>query len=234
MTNTKGNETQQNDLKEKVKQEDILSETEKLILELESNPKVAKLIKDFDKHVKNFKLKDLIDNEKKMIEKVEQANKEKEEYLNLLQRFKADFENYKKRAQKLSDNSKQLSSERIVTKIIEPIEDLSRIVNFAIEKESDIVPVEGVEIVYNKLIRLLGDEQVTIIEPKVGTEFDPRIHEAILVDNSGKQQPGMVVQLLEKGYKIKDKIIRAAKVVVSSEEILQETELKEEEKNKEK
>ncbi|MHA1504736.1 MAG: nucleotide exchange factor GrpE [Candidatus Heimdallarchaeota archaeon] len=198
MTNTKDNDVQPNDLKEEVNQE-VLSETEKLIQELEDNPKVAKLIKEFDKQVKNFDLKKLIDNEKKMLEKVEQANKEKDEYLDLLQRFKADFENYKKRAQKLSDNSVQISSERIVTKIIDPIEDLSRIVNFASEKESDIIPLEGIEIVYNKFLRILKDEKVTIIDPKIGSEFDPRFHEAILIDNSGKQKPGMVVQLLEKG-----------------------------------
>ncbi|MHA1186196.1 MAG: nucleotide exchange factor GrpE [Candidatus Heimdallarchaeota archaeon] len=229
MTNTKDNDVQPNDLKEEVNQE-VLSETEKLIQELEDNPKVAKLIKEFDKQVKNFDLKKLIDNEKKMLEKVEQANKEKDEYLDLLQRFKADFENYKKRAQKLSDNSVQISSERIVTKIIDPVEDLSRIVNFASEKESDIIPLEGVEIVYNKFLRILKDEKVTIIDPKIGSEFDPRFHEAILIDNSGKQKPGMVVQLLEKGYKIKDKIIHAAKVVVSAEAIQQETETKEENK----
>jgi len=87
MTNTKDNDVQPNDLKEEVNQE-VLSETEKLIQELEDNPKVAKLIKEFDKQVKNFDLKKLIDNEKKMLEKVEQANKEKDEYLDLLQRFK--------------------------------------------------------------------------------------------------------------------------------------------------
>jgi len=221
MTNTKDNDVQPNDLKEEVNQE-VLSETEKLIQELEDNPKVAKLIKEFDKQVKNFDLKKLIDNEKKMLEKVEQANKEKDEYLDLLQRFKADFENYKKRAQKLSDNSVQIS--------IDPVEDLSRIVNFASEKESDIIPLEGIEIVYNKFLRILKDEKVTIIDPKIGSEFDPRFHEAILIDNSGKQKPGMVVQLLEKGYKIKDKIIHAAKVVVSAEAIQQETETKEENK----
>ena len=229
MTNTKDNDVQPNDLKEEVNQE-VLSETEKLIQELEADPKVAKLIKEFDKHVKNFDLKKLIDNEKKMLEKVEQANKEKDEYLDLLQRFKADFENYKKRAQKLSDNSVQISSERIVSKVIDPVEDLSRIVNFASDKESDIVPLEGIEIVYNKFLRILNDEEVTVIDPKIGSEFDPRIHEAILVDNSGNHKPGMIVQLLEKGYKIKDKIIRAAKVVVSAEAIQQETETKEENK----
>ena len=231
MTDTKDNKSQQKDLKDEIKQK-VLSETEKFIQELESDPKVAKLIKEFDKHVKDFDLKKLIDNEKLMMEKVEQANKEKDEYLDLLQRFKADFENYKKRAQKLSDNSVQLSSERIVSKVIEPVDDLSRIVNFALEKESDIAPLEGIQIVYNKLLRILVDEQVAIIEPKIGTEFDPRFHEAIVVDNSGKHQPGMVVQLLEKGYKIKDKIIRAAKVMVSNEAIQQETKTKEEE-NKE-
>ncbi|MHA1126022.1 MAG: nucleotide exchange factor GrpE [Candidatus Heimdallarchaeota archaeon] len=229
MTNTKDNEKQKNESKTEIERE-VLSETEQLIRELESNPKAAKLIKEFDKHVKNFNLKKLIDNEKKMLEKVDQANKEKDEYLDLLQRFKADFENYKKRAQKLSNNSVQLSSERIVTKVIDPIEDLSRIVDFASEKESDIVPLEGIDIVYNKLLRILEDEQVAIIEPKVGSEFDPRVHEAIVVDNSGKYKPGMVVQLLEKGYTIKGKIIHAAKVVVSAEAIQEETKTKEENK----
>jgi molecular chaperone GrpE len=230
LTDSKDNETK--DKKEEVSEtiEAVLSETEQLIQELEENPKTAKLIKELDKQVKNFNLKELIDNEKKMIKQVEAANKERDEYLDILQRFKADFENYKKRAQKLSDNSIQLSSERIVSKIIEPIDDLSRIVDFAKNKENDTVPYEGIDIVYNKLLRILDDEQVSIIEPKIGSEFDPKFHEAIVMDNSGKHEPGLVVQLFEKGYKIKDKIIRAAKVVVSGEKTKEEPEAEEENK----
>ncbi len=150
-----------------------------------------------------------------LINDLNQAQKEKNDYLAILQRFKADFENYKKRMEKDADANVRYSSERILSKIFEPIEDISRAIKFAKENSQETIPFEGIEIIYNKLTRVLDDESVEIIAPKQGDKFDPKYHEAVMVDESGKYDSDVVVQLFEQGYMIKGRVFRAAKVMVS-------------------
>lgn len=164
-----------------------------------------------------------------MITETEQAKKEKDEYLATLQRFKADFENYKKRAQKQADSNIRYSSERILDKILAPIENIDRAIKFAKDNEEETVPLEGIEVIYGKLLRVLEEEGVAIINPLEGEKFDPYYHEAVCVDATGKFEPELIVQLIERGYKIKEKVMHTAKVMVS----IEKEETKEEEKQSE-
>ena len=198
-------------------EETIVTEVEEIIKAMEKDPKTGKLIKELDKKLDGISLKDILIANKKMIEETHQAKKESEEYLSTLQRFKADFENYKKRAQKQADNSVRYSSEKILNKILNPIENIDRAIKFAKENKQESVPLEGISIIYEKLVRVLEEEGVAIINPQQGEKFDPHYHEAVCVDPSGKYDPGVVVQLLDKRYKIKEKVIHAAKVMVSAE-----------------
>ncbi len=192
-------------------------EVEEIINALEKDPKIEKLIKELDKKLDSISLKDILVSNKQMIEETKQAKKEKEEYLSTLQRFKADFENYKKRAQKQADDNVRFSSERILNKIFEPIENIDRAINFAQEKDQDFIPLEGLQIISDQLKRVLEEEGVSMINPQQGDKFDPYYHEAVCVDSSGNFESGIVVQLLEKGYKIKERVMNAAKVMVSTE-----------------
>ncbi len=219
----KKNETELNDNNiaketEITKDSQLISEIEAMIDKLETDSSAKKLIKEFDKKIKDFSLKELLVANKKMLLEVEQANKERDEYLSILQRFKADFENYKKRAQKQEINNVRYSSEKVLSKIFEPIEDIDRALKFAEESNLETVPFEGISIIHGKLLRVLEDEGVTLINPKKGNTFDPYYHEAISIDPSGNHEPGLVVKLFEKGYKIKDRVVRAAKVMVSTEQ----------------
>ncbi|NHK32519.1 MAG: nucleotide exchange factor GrpE [Asgard group archaeon] len=196
---------------------ELLSKVQHILQQFENNKKLAKLIKDFDKTAKDFSLQELLTNNLLMIELVDKAKKDRDEYLATLQRFKADFDNYKKRAEKQANYNIQLSSERILSKIFEPIEDLNRALDFAKEKNQEIIPLDGIEIIYNKLSRVLKDEGISEINPKQGEAFDPKYQEAICLDNSGKFDSEIVVQVFEKGYKLKEKVLRPAKVMVSAE-----------------
>ncbi len=211
------------------KEDTIVSEVEEIIKALEKDSKTQKLIKELDKTLDGISLKDILVTNKKMITEAEQAKKEKEEYLSLLQRFKADFENYKKRAQKHADNNVRYSSEKILSKIFNPIENIERAIEFAKENGKETVPLEGITIIHEKLTRILEEEGIALINPIQGEKFDPFYHEAVCVDSTGNFEPGVIVQLLEKGYKIKEKVMHAAKVMVSTEK----EETKEEEKQTE-
>ena len=209
-------------------EETIVSEIEEIIKALEKDSKTQKLIKELDKKLDGISLKDILVTNKKMIKETEQAKKEKEEYLSLLQRFKADFENYKKRAQKQADNNVRYSSEKILSKIFDPIEDIDRAIKFAKDNSQETIPLEGITIIHGKLSRVLEEEGMAIINPLKGETFDPYYHEAVCVDSTGNFDSGVIVQILEKGYKIKERVMHAAKVMVSAEK----EETKEEEKEK--
>jgi len=232
MTNTKDNEKKDNNISATktnttISNDDSKIEIEKVLAIYEKDPEIKKLIDKFDEKIPEMSLKDLLlEDQKRTIELLE-AQKQKEEYLSLLQRFKADFENYKKRSEKNHEMNIKLSSERIITKIFEPVEDLNRALSFAKENNNNTIPFEGIDIIHDKFSRILEDEGVVFIEPKKGDAFDPRYHEAFVADNSGKHEPNIVLQLFEKGYMIKDRVIHAAKVMVSTEKAVSEESLEE-------
>jgi len=204
-------ETEDNDL-------EAISRIQEILKKIDETPKAKKLLKEFDGQFKEISIREILETDEKLQEEIIAVKKERKEYLDSLQRFKADFENYKKRAQRQEESNIRYSSERILSKVFEPIEDLSRIIEFAQKNNEEKVPLEGIEMTFNKLLRILEDEGVSIINPKPGDSFDPQYHEAVCVDNSGKFGANKIVQQFEKGYKIKDRVIRASKVMVSSEE----------------
>lgn len=207
------------------KESELLLKVQSILQQFEDNKNLKKLMEDFDKIAKDFSLQELLTNNLLMIELVDKTKKERDEYLTLLQRFKADFENYKKRSEKQAQHNVQISSERILSKIFVPIEDINRAVEFAKENNKEIIPLDGVVIIYNKLSRVLENEGIVEINPKQDETFDPKHHEAICLDHSGKFSPNKIVQVIEKGYKLKERVLRAAKVMVSAE--VQEEVLKE-------
>ncbi|RLI68093.1 MAG: nucleotide exchange factor GrpE [Candidatus Gerdarchaeota archaeon] len=198
-------------------QEKLLAVVEETLAKVEERKELKELITKFDKKAKDFKFKDIIEQNAQLLEAVKNAEKERDDYLALLQRFKADFENYKKRAQKQAETNVRFSSEKIISKIFEPIEDIDRAIKFAQKNNHDTVPLEGLTIIYQKLSRILEDEGVKIINPVEGEKFDPRFHEAIVTDRSGRFEPDKVVKTIERGYMLNDRVLRAAKIMVSAE-----------------
>lgn len=197
---------------------EALSRIQEILKKIDETPKAKKLLKEFDGQLKDISIRDILETDEKLQEEILKVKKERKDYLDSLQRFKADFENYKKRAQKQEKSNIRYSTERILSKVFEPIDDLSRIIDFAVKNNEEKVPLEGLELTFKKLLKILDEESVSIINPQPGDVFDPQFHEAICVDNSGKFRANEIAQQFEKGYKIKNRVIRASKVMVSSEE----------------
>lgn len=206
-----------NDESTSAQKTNIISEVQQLLQKIEENTELLEILKEFDEKSTDFTFKDILEQNKQLIAEAERLTKERDNYLSTLQRFKADFENYKKRSQKHADNNIRISSERIIGKIFEPIEDIGRAIEFAKENKLEEVPLEGIEIIYGKLNRILEDEDVSLISPAEGDDFDPRYHEAICVDPTGSYPPDKIAKSLEKGYKIKERVLRAAKVMVGAQ-----------------
>ncbi|MDR3047327.1 MAG: nucleotide exchange factor GrpE [Bacteroidales bacterium] len=134
----------------------------------------------------------------------------KEKYLRLY----SEFDNYKKRTHKEKLELIFTASERVITDVLPIVDDFERAI-IANEKVEDITVLkDGFLLIYNKLHQLLKKNSVTEIGAK-GEVFDTDIHEAIAhIPVTEESEKGKVVDVTQKGYKINDKIIRYAKVVV--------------------
>jgi molecular chaperone GrpE len=129
-------------------------------------------------------------------------------------RLRADFENYKKRAEKENDTLKESSKAEMVLKLL-PIVDEFEIAISHMETSSDKDFKHGMEIIYSKLSDLLKKEGVEEME-SLGQNFDPYKHDAI---RQGEGEEGKITEVVQKGYLLKGKILRHAKVVVGKGEV---------------
>jgi len=126
----------------------------------------------------------------------------------------ADFENYKKRAAKEKEEWTKFANEDLIRGILPFIDNLERAVNHA-QKVSDTgVLIEGVRLTLQQLLQALNKFGLSTFE-SVGKPFDPTVHEAMLVVETDQHEPNQVVEEFQKGYLLKDRLLRPATVSVS-------------------
>jgi molecular chaperone GrpE len=142
-------------------------------------------------------------------EKIEQLEQQITEYKDKLQRSQADFENFKKRSIKEKQEFVKYANEGLILNVLEAYEDLGR----ALEVEKDEDLREGVELIYKKMDKILKDEGVEEIETE-HQKFDPYKHEALLTENNDDYENNEIIQDLQKGYTLNNKVIRYSKVIV--------------------
>lgn len=140
-----------------------------------------------------------------------QLEKEKKEYLFLM----AEFDNFRKRTVKEKSEIIKNGAENALKGLLPIVDDFERSLQ-AINEDSDASSIkEGVVLIYNKLIKYLEQNGVKAIASEPGTDFDTELHEAVTafpVDDESKK--GKVIDTVQKGYMINDKVLRHAKVVV--------------------
>jgi molecular chaperone GrpE len=144
--------------------------------------------------------------EEPVVDPLAEAEKQRDEYLDALQRLKAEFDNYRKRVARDQQELAARAHERLVADLLPVLDDLERAVNH----EGDIE--EGVRLVHRALADALAKEGLT----EIATEgaFDPHTQEALLAQPSEAEE-GTVIQVLQRGYKLGDRVLRPARVVVS-------------------
>ena len=137
----------------------------------------------------------------------------KDNYLRSL----ADLENYRKRAYKEKEDLRNAVAERLLSKLLPLMDDFERGLDLLKSTESGVVDdfYRGIELIYRNFQSLLEQEGVESFS-SVGVEFNPQLHEAVGIKETEDCLPNYVVSELAKGYKLKDKVIRHAKVVVSA------------------
>ncbi len=129
-----------------------------------------------------------------------------------LLRLAADFENYKKRAAREREEYVALANERLLKELLPVLDDLERALNAAEEHEEARLE-EGVRLVHRSLAALLQRNGVE--EIATDGKFDPHVHEALLAQPAEDCEQGDVLDVIQKGYKLGDRVVRPARVIVA-------------------
>jgi molecular chaperone GrpE len=145
-------------------------------------------------------------------EETEQVGEPEQEVDYRLLRLAADFDNYKKRAARERQEYVALANERLIAELIPILDDLERALS-AVEEHQEAQLEEGVRLVHRSLAGLLARHGVTPVE--TDGKFDPHVHEALLSQPSAAEE-GSVLDVVQKGYKLGDRVVRPARVVVAA------------------
>ena len=137
---------------------------------------------------------------------------ERDEYLALAQRVQADFDNYRKRAVRDQERLVVHAHERLVRELLPVLDDLERALDAA-ERHEEAKLVEGVKLVEQSLRNALQKEG--LVEIETDGMFDPHVHEALLTKPGNGAEPGAVVEVVQRGYRVGDKVVRPARVIVA-------------------
>jgi molecular chaperone GrpE len=140
------------------------------------------------------------------------AQKERDEYLELARRTKADFENFRKRVASDLEAAQVRGKVAVAREVIDAVDNLERALEAAGEGES---LAAGVEMVLGGLWETLSRNGVEVVDPK-GEKFDPNRHEALSTQPVEGTESGTIVEVLQKGYVLGEQLVRPARVVVSS------------------
>ncbi len=146
-------------------------------------------------------------------DKMAQAAKEAEEWKDKYLRLSAEFDNYRKRTLREKMDLIESGGEDVIKSMLSVMDDFDRALS-AMQSATDVASVrEGVELISQKMRDALRAKGVSEIEA-VGEALDTDLHEAVAKFPAGEEQKGKVIDVVQKGYKLKEKVIRYAKVVV--------------------
>ena len=141
------------------------------------------------------------------------ALRERGEYLELAQRTQADFENFRRRAAREAAAAGERAKIGLLREFLPVLDNLERALAAAPDKDDGLA--KGVRLVLDELVGVFERSGIEAIEPE-GDAFDPTLHEALSTRSEDGAKPGVVLEVVEKGYKLNDTVIRPARVVVSA------------------
>ncbi len=169
----------------------------------EVSPDQAEAMTDESAEIES--LKDLLQ------KKSEEVEKEKKEYLFLM----AEFDNFRKRTVRERADLIKSASEKVLAGLLPIVDDFERGLDATRDAENAEAVREGMQLIYNKLIKYMADNGVKAIE-STGADFDTELHEAVAMVPADDTTPkGKVKDTVSKGYMLNDKVLRHAKVVVA-------------------
>jgi molecular chaperone GrpE len=148
------------------------------------------------------------------LDELAETRRERDEYLDLARRTKADFENYRKRVAKETSGALARGKADLARQLLPALDNLERALAAGEDPEAHNALVDGVAMVRDELHGRLEGAGVEAFDP-TGEKFDPQLHEALSTRSAEGTEAGVVLETLEKGYRLNGQVLRAAKVVVS-------------------
>lgn len=146
---------------------------------------------------------------------LELAVKQRDEYLDSLRRVQADFQNFKRRNSTARSDGYEEGAREVVAAMLPVIDNLERAIDAAVKAGDEGSPMlEGVKMTLKAMLENAGRFGLAEI-PAEGCEFDPEVHNAVMREQT--DDPGKVIEVFQKGYKVKERVIRYAMVKVSVE-----------------
>jgi len=174
-------------------------------------------LEETDKEAEEDSLEKVTDNQDEEAENqspLEKAQKEIEELKTQLLYKVAEFDNYRKRTLKERAELILNGGEKFITAILPILDDMERAIENGKKTDDPAVLREGMELIHQKFMKTLEGQGVSMIETE-NADFDTDVHEAVaMVPGIGDDKKGKVIDCLQKGYKLNDKVIRHAKVAV--------------------
>ena len=146
-------------------------------------------------------------------ERLALLERERDEYLADLKRVAAEFDNFRKRIARDQEAQSARAHEKLVKELLPVLDDLERAL-VAAEEHEEAKLEEGVRLVHRELRSALGKEG--LVEIETDGVFDPHVHEALLTQPS-EQADGAILEVIQKGYRLGDRVLRPARVVISQE-----------------
>lgn len=158
------------------------------------------------------KLEDQVDQlEMEIIDQQERVVAAEEKMLRVV----AEYENGKKRVEREKERSLLFAKDRVLTGLFPIVDNLERSAKYEKEHPDEVSKSEGIKLVLDQVSKYLKDTNDVEAYDPINEPFDPELHEAMAMQPSEDHESGIVIQVFEKGYKSGDRVLRAAKVVVS-------------------
>jgi len=189
---------------------DIMDEQNKAPLEEEKNDETE------DENVEETSIEndDEVSEEADLTSKITELETEKEEIYEKMLRLQADFENFKRRAKKDRENDLKYKSQDLANEIIPILDNFERALQFEIDDDQMKSFVDGMKMIHDQLLNAL--KQVGVEEIKAENEmFDPQVHQAVMQVQEEGFESNQIVEVLQKGYVLKDRVLRPSMVKVN-------------------
>ena len=147
-------------------------------------------------------------------QELEESRSQANEYLDGWQRARAEFANYKKRVERDQAQAYQTAAGNIIKRYLNILDDLDRALKNRPSDSEGAAWADGIELIYRKLQSTLENEGVKPMEAQ-GELFDPNLHEAISSEESGEHESGEIIEVLQHGYMLGERVLRPAVVRVA-------------------
>lgn len=147
-------------------------------------------------------------------EKIAELQAKLTEEENRYLRLRADFDNFRRRVQLDKEAAEKYRAQNLLSDLLPVIDNFERALQVEVTSEDAVSLYKGIEMVYRSLIEATNKEGLEVI-PAEGEAFDPNVHQAVMQENDAEKESGIVLRELQKGYKLKDRVLRPTMVSVN-------------------